>query len=58
MVFFSLNQRYDITLCVYRFVLFSQVSDVAYGPLVYRQGNLICNTRVLHLIVTYVPLTS
>ena len=30
-----LNQRYDIIICVYLFVLFSQVSDVAHGPLVY-----------------------
>ena len=35
MVFFSsLNQRYDIIICVYLFELFSQVSDVAHGPLV------------------------
>ena len=32
----SLNQRYDIIICVYWFELFSQVSDVAHGPLVYR----------------------
>ena len=30
----SLNQRYNIFVCVYWFELFSQVSDVAYGPLV------------------------
>ena len=30
---FSLNQHYDIIICVYRFELFSQVSDVAHGPL-------------------------
>ena len=34
-VFFSsLNQRYDIIICAYWFELFSQVSDVAHGPLV------------------------
>ena len=34
-VFFSsLNQSYDIIICVYWFELFSQVSDVAHGPLV------------------------
>ena len=32
--FSSLNQRYDIIICVYWFELFSQVSDVAHGPLV------------------------
>ena len=32
--FSSLNQRYDIIICVYCFELFSQVSDVAHGPLV------------------------
>ena len=31
----SLNQRYDIIICVYWFELFSQVSDVAHGPLVF-----------------------
>ena len=36
MFFFSssLNQRYDIIICAYWFELFSQVSDVAHGPLV------------------------
>ena len=33
--FSSPNQRYDIIICVYWFELFSQVSDVAHGPLVY-----------------------
>ena len=34
-VFFSsLNQRYDKTICVYCFELFSQVSDVDHRPLV------------------------
>ena len=32
--FSSLNQRYDIIISVYWFELFSQVSDVAHGPLV------------------------
>ena len=32
--FSSLNERYDIILCVYWFELFSQVSNVAHGPLV------------------------
>ena len=32
--FSSLNQCYDIIICVYCFELFSQVSDVAHGPLV------------------------
>ena len=32
--FFSPNQRYDIIICVYWFELFSQMSDVAHGPLV------------------------
>ena len=42
----SLNQRYDIIICVYWFELFSQVSDVAHGPLViffldqWRQGSI------------------
>ena len=30
----SLNQHYDIVICVYWFELFSQVSNVAHGPLV------------------------
>ena len=34
-IFSSLNQRYDIIICVYWFELFSQVSDVAQGPLVF-----------------------
>ena len=34
MVFFLLNQSYDIIICVYSFELFSQVSDVTLGPLV------------------------
>ena len=34
MFFSSLNQRYDIIICVYWFELYSQVSDVAHGPLV------------------------
>ena len=34
-LFPCLNQRYDIIICVYWFELFSQVSDVAHGPLVY-----------------------
>ena len=29
------NQHYDIIICVYWFELFSQVSDVAHGPLVF-----------------------
>ena len=33
-IFSSLNQCYDIIICVYWFKLFSQVSDVAHGPLV------------------------
>ena len=33
--FSSLNQHYDIIICVYWFELFSQVSDVAHGPLVF-----------------------
>ena len=32
--FSSLNQHYDIIICVNWFELFSQVSDVAHGPLV------------------------
>ena len=40
MVFFtSLNQRYDIIICVYWFELFSQVSNVAHGPLVLFSGH-------------------
>ena len=31
--FSSLNQCYDIIICVYWFKLLSQVSDVAHGPL-------------------------
>ena len=34
MFFSSLNQHFDIIICVYWFELFSQVSDVAHGPLV------------------------
>ena len=34
MFFSSLNQRDDIIICVYWFEMFSQVSDVAHGPLV------------------------
>ena len=30
----SLNQRHDIIICVYCLELFSQMSDVAHGPLV------------------------
>ena len=33
--FSSLNQRYDIIICVFLFELFCQVSDVAHGPLVF-----------------------
>ena len=33
MFFSCLNQRYDIIICVYWFEMFSQVSDVAHGPL-------------------------
>ena len=44
MVFFSsFNQRYDIIICVYWFELFSQVSDVAHGPLVFI-WKFICKT--------------
>ena len=32
--FSSLNQRYNMSICVYELELFSQVSDVAHGPLV------------------------
>ena len=35
MFFSSLNQHYDIIICVYWFKLISQVSDVAHGPLVF-----------------------
>ena len=35
--FSSLNERYDIIMCVYWFELFSQVSNVAHGPLVILQ---------------------
>ena len=34
LLFSSLNQIYVIIICVYWFELFSQVSDVAHGPLV------------------------
>ena len=34
MVFFPLYQCYDIIIRVYWFEVFSQVSDVAHGPLV------------------------
>ena len=34
MKFSSLNQHFDIGICVYWFELFSQVSDVDHGPLV------------------------
>ena len=33
MFFPSLNQRYDIIMCVYLAELLSQVSDIAHGPL-------------------------
>ena len=36
MFFSSLNQCYDMIICVYWLELFSQVSDVAHGPLVYK----------------------
>ena len=32
--FSSRNQPYDIIMCVYLLELFSQVNDVAHGPLV------------------------
>ena len=42
-IFSSLNQLYEIIICVYRFELFSQVSDVAHGPLVEKNFNLANN---------------
>ena len=41
-VFSSIYQRYDIIICVYKFELFSQVSDVAHGPLVIRHNVDFC----------------
>ena len=35
-LFSSLNQPYDIIICVYLFELFSQVSDVTHGILVFK----------------------
>ena len=49
--FSSLNQHYDIIICVYWCELFSQVSDVAHGPLVWNITNIkiisLCNCIVL-----------
>ena len=38
MFFSTLNQRYDIIKCVFWFEMFSQVSDLAHGPLVLKIG--------------------
>ena len=48
--FSSLNQRYDIIICVYWFELFSQVSDVAHGPLVCLNESFICSNDLLRNI--------
>ena len=51
MFFSSLNQHYDIIICVYWFKLISQVSDVAHGPLVfikYLFKNNISTTTSVH----------
>ena len=48
-IFFSfLCQRYDIIICVYWFELFSQVSNVAHGPLVDNWMVFICKTLTQH----------
>ena len=49
MVFYSfLNKFNDIIICVYWFELFSQVSDMAHGPLVFVRG-FSSHSRILHL---------
>ena len=54
MVFFSLNQHFDIIICVYWFELFSQVSDVAHWPLVYvSKHSTFHETPVLKCLKTF-----
>ena len=61
MFFFSfLNQSYDIIICVYWFELFSQVSDVAIGPLVFLPHNpfhkcFLCRLSSLYLYIVLWP---
>ena len=70
MFFSSLNQHFDIIICVYWFELFSQVSDVAHGPLVYiaqnkyygwasRKDTFLCivgeKGRSLHVVLIALP---
>ena len=47
----SLNQRYDIIICVYWFELFSQVSDVAHEPLVKLSCHHVAFLRISIIIV-------
>ena len=42
----SLNQHYDIIICVYWFKLFSQVSDVAHGSLVLKEVILMTEDEI------------
>ena len=52
--FSSLNQRFDIIICVYWIELFSQVSDVAHGPLVitfsWVFGHVYFKSQMVHAI--------
>ena len=52
-VFSSLNQRYDIIICVNWIELFSQVSDVAHGPLVIFKDIWVNWSKVKHIIKLY-----
>ena len=49
-IFSSLNQCYDIIICVYWFELFSQVSDVVHGPLVVG-SDLLCTKWSLGIVL-------
>ena len=54
--FSSLNHRYDIIICVYWFELFSQVSDVAHGPLVSHLDRPITDGISLLPFLLFLPL--
>ena len=53
MFFSSLNQYFDIIICVYWFELFSQVSDVAHGPLVLFYIHWLKKTNLLIFFLTF-----
>ena len=55
----SLNQPYNIIICGYWFILFSQVSDVAHGPLVhvynilYSETSFCKDNKIVNFIILY-----